>query len=196
MPIGFNELFSSPRRLYLCVTDLDILLSRCRRGDRESWEALVYRYQARVYGFALHYLRDHEEARDAAQEIFTKMYQHLNGFRDGQAFLPWMLRLARPSSAGSIARPPTPRPSNPCSSAYVGYYQRGFINVIVVGALIALLTRGLGPLTPLAALFLAFFWLYNIVDAGRRALLYNEALAGRTGIELPGARQAVSSRFP
>jgi len=38
---------------------------------------------------------------------------------------------------------------------------------------------------PLMALFMAFFWLYNIVDAGRRALLYNEALAGRSGVELP-----------
>ncbi len=68
---------------------------------------------------------------------------------------------------------------------YVGYYQRGFIHAIVVSTLIALLATDIGPLTPLAALFLAFFWLYNIVDAGRRALLYNEALAGRTGIELP-----------
>jgi len=68
---------------------------------------------------------------------------------------------------------------------YVGYYQRGFIHAIVVSTLIALLNVELGPLAPLAALFLAFFWLYNIVDAGRRALLYNEALAGRTGIELP-----------
>jgi hypothetical protein len=68
---------------------------------------------------------------------------------------------------------------------YVGYYQRGFIHAIVVSSLIALLSADLGPLTPLAALFLAFFWLYNIVDAGRRALLYNEALAGRSGIELP-----------
>jgi TM2 domain-containing membrane protein YozV len=68
---------------------------------------------------------------------------------------------------------------------YVGYYQRGFIHAIVVGTLIALINYGVGPLEPLAALFLAFFWLYNIVDAGRRAMLYNEALAGRTGIELP-----------
>jgi TM2 domain-containing membrane protein YozV len=68
---------------------------------------------------------------------------------------------------------------------YVGYYQRGFIHAIVVGTLIALISHGVGPLEPLAALFLAFFWLYNIVDAGRRAMLYNEALAGRTGIELP-----------
>jgi hypothetical protein len=68
---------------------------------------------------------------------------------------------------------------------YVGYYQRGFINAVVVGTLIALLASNLGPLSPLAALFLAFFWLYNVVDAGRRALLYNEALAGRSGVELP-----------
>jgi RNA polymerase sigma-70 factor (ECF subfamily) len=77
------------------VTDLDILLVQCRRGDPLGWEALVRRYQARIYGFALHYLRDPEEARDAAQEIFIKMYQHLDGVRDGHAFLPWMLRLAR-----------------------------------------------------------------------------------------------------
>lgn len=68
---------------------------------------------------------------------------------------------------------------------YVGYYQRGFINAFVVATLIALLAVDLGPLTPLAGVFLAFFWLYNIVDASRRAMLYNEALAGRTGIELP-----------
>jgi len=68
---------------------------------------------------------------------------------------------------------------------YVGYYQRGFIHAIVVSLLITLLGTNLGPLAPLAGVFLAFFWLYNIVDAGRRAMLYNEALAGRTGIELP-----------
>jgi RNA polymerase sigma-70 factor (ECF subfamily) len=77
------------------VTDLDVLLSRCRQGDPTAWEALVSRFQARIYGFSLHYLRDPEEARDAAQEIFLKMYRHLGGVRDGQSFLPWMLRLAR-----------------------------------------------------------------------------------------------------
>jgi RNA polymerase sigma-70 factor (ECF subfamily) len=77
------------------VIDLDILLSRCRQGDALAWEALVRRYQARIYGFALHYLRDPEEAREAAQEIFLKMYQHLGSIRDGRTYLPWMLRLAR-----------------------------------------------------------------------------------------------------
>jgi RNA polymerase sigma-70 factor (ECF subfamily) len=77
------------------VSELDILLSRCCQGDDLAWEALVRRFEARIYGFAMHYLRDHEEARDAAQEIFIKMYQHLASVRDGRTFLPWMLRLAR-----------------------------------------------------------------------------------------------------
>jgi RNA polymerase sigma-70 factor (ECF subfamily) len=77
------------------VSDLDVLLARCRQGDALAWEALVRRYQARIYGFALHFLRDQEEARDAAQEIFIKMYQHLGSIRDGRTFLPWMLRLSR-----------------------------------------------------------------------------------------------------
>ncbi len=69
---------------------------------------------------------------------------------------------------------------------YVGYYQRGFIHILVVGSLISLLSSGiLWALTPLFGLFMAFFWLYNMIDAARRATLYNEALAGRPGIELP-----------
>jgi hypothetical protein len=72
---------------------------------------------------------------------------------------------------------------------YVGYYQHGFTNVLVVGTVIALLNSshqvGLWPLEPLLGLFLAFFWLYNIVDAGRRAAHYNHALAGLEPGALP-----------
>jgi hypothetical protein len=69
---------------------------------------------------------------------------------------------------------------------YVGYYQRGFVHALVVAVLITMLATGdLDELTPLAGLFLAFFWLYNIIDAGRRATLYNQALAGTTGFDLP-----------
>jgi hypothetical protein len=71
---------------------------------------------------------------------------------------------------------------------YVGYYQRGFAHAIVVASLIALLnSRGFddSPLFPLCGVFLAFFWLYNMIDAARRAILYNHALAGGSEISLP-----------
>ncbi len=78
---------------------------------------------------------------------------------------------------------------------YVGYYKRGFINAIVVAVLVTLLaSRNLDSLIPLVAIFLAFFWLYNLVDAGRRAALYNQVLAGGGEIELPDDFQAPGLR--
>jgi hypothetical protein len=71
---------------------------------------------------------------------------------------------------------------------YVGYYRQGFTNIIVIGTLISLLAPGPRfhwPLTPLLAFFLVFYWLYNIVDAARRASFYNQALSGVPLAELP-----------
>src|SRR5512144_11793 len=77
---------------------------------------------------------------------------------------------------------------------YVGYYQQGFINILVVASLIALLHRGVGAMEPLLGLFLAFYWLYNLVDAARRATFYNQALVGLSPMELPGGPKAADRR--
>ncbi len=69
---------------------------------------------------------------------------------------------------------------------YLGYYTRGFAHAIIVATLITILATGdLNGLIPLTAIFMAFFWFYNIIDAGRRAALFNQVLAGDESIELP-----------
>ncbi len=71
---------------------------------------------------------------------------------------------------------------------YVGYYRQGFVNIIVIGTLISLLAPGPSfhwPLTPLLVFFLVFYWLYNLVDAARRASFYNQTLAGMPTTEMP-----------
>ena len=72
---------------------------------------------------------------------------------------------------------------------YVGYYAIGFIHIAVFVTTIFLLVRmSVNPfsaLTPALGVFLGFFVVYNIVDASRRAILYNLALDGVQGIQLP-----------
>jgi hypothetical protein len=72
---------------------------------------------------------------------------------------------------------------------YVGYYQQGFTNILIVAGTITLLSNsgqwGVNALEPLLGVFLAFYWLYNLVDAGRRASFYNQALAGMEARALP-----------
>ena len=72
---------------------------------------------------------------------------------------------------------------------YVGYYRLGFINIIVAGSILSVLSGAEGylPFLPLGIFFLIFFEFYNIIDAGRRATLYNLSLDGIENIALPDA---------
>ena len=67
---------------------------------------------------------------------------------------------------------------------YIGYYLQGFINILVVASIITMMSRGITDFTPFLAIFMVFFWLYNIVDASRRATFYNQALDGLAPSEL------------
>jgi hypothetical protein len=78
---------------------------------------------------------------------------------------------------------------------YVGYYQQGFINIMVAASLITLLaSKSLGRMTPFFGLFLAFFWLYNMIDAWRRACFYNQALVGAENLDLPDSMKMAPGR--
>jgi len=92
------------------LADLEQIVERCRQGDALAWETLVRQYQSRVYTVTYHYLRNPEEARDVAQDVFIQVYRGLDKFR-GDRFVPWLLRLARNCSIDRLrrikARPPS-----------------------------------------------------------------------------------------
>jgi RNA polymerase sigma-70 factor, ECF subfamily len=90
--------------------ELSILLARCRSGDELAWEALVRRFQGRVYGIAYHYTGRAEDAQDVAQEVFIHIYRNLARIVDAEGFLPWLICLCRNASIDHLrrkkARPP------------------------------------------------------------------------------------------
>lgn len=72
----------------------DALAQAASGGDLDAFEALVRRYQRRVFGLAYHQLRDAVEAQDLAQEIFVRLYRNFRQFDPGRPFEPWFWRLA------------------------------------------------------------------------------------------------------
>ncbi len=75
--------------------DLDYVLEQCRSGNPLAWEALVRDYQARVYSLAFHYLGNAEDAKDAAQDIFLRIYRNIDQCREAGMFLPWLIKISR-----------------------------------------------------------------------------------------------------
>ncbi len=65
------------------------------RGDKQAFGRLVDLHKRAVYGLCVRLLREPEEARDAAQEAFTRAYGSLASYDTRQPFAPWLLRIAR-----------------------------------------------------------------------------------------------------
>lgn len=74
-------------------TDSEIIAA-IRAGDTHQFEALVIRYQPKIFGMVRRYARREDEVQDIAQEIFLKAFQKLDTFRADSPFEHWLTRLA------------------------------------------------------------------------------------------------------
>jgi RNA polymerase sigma-70 factor (ECF subfamily) len=69
------------------------LMLRIQSGDEEAFEAFVGRYQKRLYRLAYASLGNREEALDATQEAFVKMYQARHRYRPEGSPGTWIHRI-------------------------------------------------------------------------------------------------------
>jgi RNA polymerase sigma-70 factor (ECF subfamily) len=70
-------------------------IARFVHGATESFEALMRRYQQRAYAIALGLTGNHDDAMDAVQKAFIRVYRALPRFRLGEPFFPWLYRIVR-----------------------------------------------------------------------------------------------------
>ncbi|MEE2786615.1 MAG: sigma-70 family RNA polymerase sigma factor [Myxococcota bacterium] len=69
------------------------IIERCKNGDRKAFGVLVARYQRRAYGIAYGMLRSREDALDAAQNAFVKVFRSIGSFKGDSSFYTWFYRI-------------------------------------------------------------------------------------------------------
>jgi RNA polymerase sigma-70 factor (ECF subfamily) len=70
-------------------------ITRFLDGDQESFGMLMKRYQQRAYAVALGLTGNHDDAMDAVQKAFLRIWRALPRFRRDQPFFPWLYRIVR-----------------------------------------------------------------------------------------------------
>src|SRR5580658_11173858 len=75
------------------VDDLT-LVRRAQREDMQAYDALVRRYQERIYATVYHMTSNHDDANDLAQETFIKAFRALKTFKGDSSFYTWIYRIA------------------------------------------------------------------------------------------------------
>ncbi len=75
--------------------DEDItLVESCLNGSRTAFQQLVERYQDYVFTITMKVLRSREEAEEAAQDVFIKVYRTLGSFERKSKFSTWLYTVA------------------------------------------------------------------------------------------------------
>ena len=74
-------------------SDDGVFVARATAGDDAAFEALVVRYQHRIFRLACR-LTSETDAPDVVQETFLQVYRHLSTFRGGARFSTWLYRIA------------------------------------------------------------------------------------------------------
>lgn len=72
----------------------DQLVLRAQQGCDEAFCRLVGIHQERVYHFCNRWLQDEENAREATQDTFIRVYEALPRYRKGGKFTTWLYRIA------------------------------------------------------------------------------------------------------
>src|SRR5678815_1681144 len=73
---------------------VDEVLARARSGDRDAFNILIMRHEQRVLKLAFRMLGRREDAMDAAQETFLRVFRHLHTFDLKRDFSAWLYRIA------------------------------------------------------------------------------------------------------
>lgn len=66
---------------------------RAKAGDRQAFAQLVDATYPRALRFALHMVGSREDAEEAVQDTFVRVYHNLRRFRDDARFEPWLFRI-------------------------------------------------------------------------------------------------------
>jgi len=72
----------------------DELIRKFKDGDETGFDELVRRYQQRVHSLLYRLVRNTEDARDLAQDVFVRAFRALPGFQGKSSFYTWLYRIA------------------------------------------------------------------------------------------------------
>lgn len=89
------------------------LIKRCKNGDREAFNELFAQHESKVINIAYGMLSDRDDAYDAAQEVFIKIYKNISSFKENSSLSTWIYRITsntcndflrkRQRSAGTVS---------------------------------------------------------------------------------------------
>jgi RNA polymerase sigma-70 factor (ECF subfamily) len=90
-----DRTLTAPLTMIAQNTDVDFkLVERYLAGDMTAFDELMLRYERQIYRVCYRFVENRDDARDLAQEVFIKAFEHLPTFRRQSSLKTWLYRIA------------------------------------------------------------------------------------------------------
>jgi RNA polymerase sigma-70 factor (ECF subfamily) len=122
----------------------ELLVLRCRRGERAAFEELVATWERRLFYFIRRLGCDEPDAWDILQQVWLRALRGLAGLKEPRHLAPWLYRIARNTAinhgqmrslyrqhlhdlqpAGEVEKDPGPRHLEDAEQIHHGLLQLG-----------------------------------------------------------------------
>ena len=80
------------------------LVKSCIRGDRRAMSQLVSKYQRPVFNASYRILGNLDDAADATQTVFLKVFEHISDYDQKFKFFSWVYRIAINESLNQVKK--------------------------------------------------------------------------------------------
>jgi RNA polymerase sigma-70 factor (ECF subfamily) len=74
------------------TAEIASLVQRTLGGDTAAFEQLIIRHERRVFSLAMKLLASTEDAQDAAQEVFLRVFKYIHRFDLHKPLEPWLMQ--------------------------------------------------------------------------------------------------------
>jgi RNA polymerase sigma-70 factor (ECF subfamily) len=72
----------------------EALVARAQAGDTTAFDELVLKHSPRLYGMIYNMTANHEDTHDILQEVWSRAFRSITGFRGTAAFSSWVYSIA------------------------------------------------------------------------------------------------------
>ena len=72
----------------------ELLIKKAQTGDLAAYGELIRRHQDRVYNMAFKMLNSPEDAKDASQDVFVRVFKSLSSYDFRASYTTWLYRVA------------------------------------------------------------------------------------------------------
>ncbi|GJM42443.1 MAG: sigma-24 [Ardenticatenaceae bacterium] len=86
------------------MSHLDNLVHRCQQGELAAFSELFQQQETAVYRLALTILQNQQDAEDAVQDVFLRIFEQIKGYQGQSAFKTWLTAIVVNSCRDKLRR--------------------------------------------------------------------------------------------